>query len=342
MSENIIFTQEKQIGLVTLNRPEALNALTLDMIIAFYQQLSDWEHDETIKAVVICAAKNSKAFCAGGDVRWLYEMGCAKNPTQMDFFINEYKLNQYIDEYPKPFIALMDGITMGGGVGISLHGRYAIASENFVFAMPETSIGFFPDIGASFLLANCPDNFGVYLGLTGNRLNARDAFDLGLINYIIASKDLDSLLSMLLDVDLSFETDVRIEHSLSRFNAPEINSTIALIRNEVRNCFAGKSIESILKKLSLSNDEWHVKTKNNLLSKSPLSLKITLQQILFAKDRNLEDCLITDLHLARHFMQDQDFYEGVRALLIDKDKSPHWKPSSIEQVTNSMIDRYFG
>jgi len=342
MSENIIFTQEKQIGLVTLNRPEALNALTLDMIKSFYKQLQVWEHDESIKAIVVCASKKSKAFCAGGDVRWLYDMGRSQNPIQIDFFINEYKLNQYIDEYPKPFIALMDGITMGGGVGISLHGSYAIASENFVFAMPETAIGFFPDIGASFLLANCPDNFGTYLALTGNRINAKDALDLGLVSYIIASKDHDEFLSVLTNVDLSFDKDMRIKHCLSRFDAPQINSTIDFIRNDVKICFAGSTIEYILKKLSLIKDEWHTKTKQNLLTKSPLSLKITLQQLLFAKDRNLEDCLITDLHLARHFMQDKDFYEGVRALLIDKDKSPTWSPRSLEEVTSSMIDRYFG
>lgn len=342
MSENIIFTQEKQIGLVTLNRPEALNALTLDMITAFYKQLQDWEHDDSIKAIVVCAAQNSKAFCAGGDVRWLYEMGLQKNPLQLDFFVNEYKLNQYIDEYSKPYICLMDGITMGGGVGISLHGSYSIASENFSFAMPETGIGFFPDIGASFLLANCNDNFGVYLGLTGNRLNARDSLDLGLINFIIASKDFSHLLSLLLEVDLSFDTDSRIRHCLSRFSVPEIDSTIEPIRDNVNTCFSARSIEEIIKKLSLVNDDWHIKTKNNLLAKSPLSLKITLQQILFAKDRKLEDCLITDLHLVRHFMQDKDFYEGVRALLIDKDKNPKWSPSSLNEVTESMVDRYFG
>ncbi len=342
MSENIIFTQEKQIGLITLNRPQALNAITLDMINAFYNQLQVWEHDDSIKAVVICAAPNSKAFCAGGDVRWLYDMGIQKNPRQMDFFVNEYKLNQYIDEYSKPYIALMDGITMGGGVGISLHGAYAIASENFVFAMPETSIGFFPDIGASFLLANCPDNFGIYLGLTGNRLNAQDSLDLNLVNYVIASKDMSQILSLLLEVDLSFDTDIRIKHCLSRFATPKIDSTIELIRNNVNTCFSGKSVEEIINKLSRYNDEWHIKTKASLLAKSPLSLKITLQQILFAKDRDLEECLITDLHLARHFMQDKDFYEGVRALLIDKDKSPKWSPKTIEEVTNSMIDRYFG
>lgn len=342
MTENIIFTQERQIGLVTLNRPEALNALTLDMINAFYQQLKDWEHDDSIKAVVICASHSSKAFCAGGDVRWLYEMGLQKNPLQMEFFINEYKLNQYIHEYPKPYIALMDGITMGGGVGISLHGSYAISSENFTFAMPETSIGLFPDIGASYLLANCKDSFGVYLGLTGSRLNAKDALDLGLINYVISSKDLDHLLSLLIEVDLSFDTDLRIKHCLTRFQMPIIDSEITKIRNDVKNCFSGRTIEEILKKLSANKTMWHANTKKTLLEKSPLSLKITLQQILFAKDRNLEDCLITDLHLVRHFMQDKDFYEGVRALLIDKDKSPKWSPRSLEEVTNSMIDRYFG
>ncbi len=342
MSENIIFTQEKHIGLITLNRQHALNALTLDMIKAFYKQLIDWEHDDSIKAIVVCAGENSRAFCAGGDVRWLYDMGLQKDPNQMNFFVQEYKLNQYIYDYPKPYIALMNGITMGGGVGISLHGSHPVASENFSFAMPETSIGFFPDIGASYLLAQCNDNFGIYLGLTGNRINARDALDLGLVKYAISAKDFSQILSLLLEVDLSFDAEMRIKHCLDRFSMPKLDSTIDPIRNNVKNCFLDTTVEGILKKLSISNDEWHVKTKNNLLSKSPLSLKITLQQILFAKDRDLEDCLITDLHLARHFMQDKDFYEGVRALLVDKDKSPKWSPNSLEEVSSSMIDRYFG
>ena len=169
MTDDIVFERKQQIGLITLKRPQALNALTLPMIKALQQQLLQWEGDKSIHAVVI-QADVGKAFCAGGDVRWLYESGLAKNPEQMQFFWHEYRLNHTIHQFKKPYIALMNGITMGGGVGISLHGSHPVATENFVFAMPETGIGFFPDIGASYLLARCPGQTGIYLGLTGNNL----------------------------------------------------------------------------------------------------------------------------------------------------------------------------
>lgn len=342
MSESIIFTQEKHIGVVTLDRPAALNALNIEMIDAFYAQLQAWEHDESIHAIVVCAKEGSRAFCAGGDVRWLYDTGLNQDPRQLDFFTHEYQLNQYINDYPKPYVALMDGITMGGGVGISLHGSHPVASENFSFAMPETGIGFFPDIGASYLLSRCPDNFGLYLGLTGNRLNARDALQLGLVKYVIRSSDFSQILTSLLEVDLSFDARLRVDHCLETFAKANLDASITEIYPEVKACFGESSVEGIFDKLEDSTSEWAQKTSRNLANKAPLSLKVTLQQILFAKDKNLVECLAMDLHLVKHFMQDSDFYEGVRALLVDKDKSPKWKPASFEGVSPSMLDRYFG
>lgn len=342
MSESIIFTQEKHIGLVTLNRPQALNALSLEMIDEFYAQLQAWERDESVHAVVVCAKEDSRAFCAGGDIRWLYEAGLKQDPSQIDFFIHEYRLNQYIHDYSKPYIALMDGITMGGGVGISLHGSHPVASDNFKFAMPETGIGFFPDIGASYLLARCPDNFGIYLGLTGARINANAALALGLVKYVIKSSEFANILSNLLEVDLSFAAHIRVDHCLQTFSKPDLNTNITDIRQDVSNCFAANNVEDIFAKLQACNAKWHVETLQNLQLKSPLSLKVTLQQIIFAKDKDLADCLAMDLHLVRHFMQDNDFYEGVRALLIDKDNLPKWKPASLDEVSPSMLDRYFG
>lgn len=169
MTEEVLFSQEGQLGFITLNRPKALNALTLTMIMALQKQLSIWKEDYSIKAVVVQAVPGN-AFCAGGDIRWLYNAGRSKDSEQMQFFWHEYRLNHFIHHFGKPYISLLDGITMGGGVGISLHGSHPVASERFVFAMPETGIGFFPDIGASYLLNRCPGFLGVYLGLTGNKL----------------------------------------------------------------------------------------------------------------------------------------------------------------------------
>lgn len=338
---DILFTHDKHLGIITLNRPEALNALTLSMIRAMYTQLLDWQIDQDIHAVVIMAA-TGKAFCAGGDVRWLYEMGRRQDPQQMQFFKEEYALNQLIHDYNKPYIALMNGITMGGGVGISLHGSHAVASEHFVFAMPETSIGFFPDIGASFLLSHCPDAFGVYLGLTGERVNAVDAKTLELIHYVIAAEQFPLLLNVLGNIDLSQDANTRVSDCLMHFSAPiPMISAIENIQNAVNDCFQYDNMEAIMAALKTGHSAWHQKTYEHLLKKSPLSLKITLTQLRNVWQLPLNECLQLDLFLAEHFMQGSDFYEGVRALLVDKDKTPHWNPLTLNDVTQSQIDSYF-
>lgn len=339
--QDIIFTQEKHVGIITLNRPQALNALSLSMIISFYNQLKIWEKDESICAVVVRASADSKVFCAGGDVRFLYEAGLKKDPKLLQFFQEEYKLNQYIHDYSKPYIALLNGVTMGGGVGISLHGSYSIASQSFSFAMPETAIGFFPDIGASYLLAKCKDNFGIYLGLTGNRLNAADAYSLGLIKYIIDEEYFDNILIDLIEANLKQNSFTQVDKCLSKFPKLQIQSSINLFRDKVASCFGCLSIEELIEKLKDLNDEWAKDILINLSKKSPLSLKVTLRQLLLAKNKKLSECLAMDKCLVKHFMQDKDFYEGVRALLIDKDKSPHWNPSCLDQVTALIVDGYF-
>jgi enoyl-CoA hydratase len=340
MSESLIFTQEKNIGVVTLNRPKALNALNLPMISAFLQQLKLWETDDSIHAVVVCSEEGN-AFCAGGDVRWLYDAGLRKDPEQLVFFQEEYKLNQCINDYPKPYIALMDGVTMGGGVGISLHGSHPVASEKFLFAMPETSIGFFPDIGASHLLARCPDNFGLYLGLTGSRLNALDAFDLGLIKHVVASDDFSRVFSALIETDLSVNAKERVTDCIDNFAKPNIESSINSFREFVNVCFKETTVDGIIARLKESSHKWHSDTIAFMAKKSPLSLRVTLQQILSAKDKTLAESLAMDLRLVAHFMKDNDFYEGVRALLVDKDKSPKWRPSALSDVSSEMVDGYF-
>ncbi|MDF1758789.1 MAG: enoyl-CoA hydratase/isomerase family protein [Legionellaceae bacterium] len=340
MSDDLIFTREKRIGVVTLNRPKALNALSLTMIQNLQQQLKTWEQDEDIHAVVVCSTTPS-AFCAGGDVRWLYDSGLNKNSEQLNFFQEEYNLNQYIADYPKPYIALMDGVTMGGGVGISLHGSHSVASEKFLFAMPETGIGFFPDIGASYLLSRCPDNFGVYLGLIGARLNATDAHELGLVTNAISSSDFANVIASLIQSDLSVDAHSRVTECLANFKNLEQESTIAPIRTFVADSFSEDTVEDIILSLEKIDDKWHQTTISHLEKKSPKSLKITLKQILEVKDKPLSDCLAMDLCLVTHFMQDKDFYEGVRALLVDKDKSPKWSPGSLQDVSCEMVDAYF-
>lgn len=339
MIDDIVFSCEQHIGLITLQRTQALNALTLPMLLALEHQLKSWKADDRIHAVVIQAAPG-RAFCAGGDVRSLYD-GRYTEQTQMQFFWHEYRLNHFIHHFEKPYIALMDGVTMGGGVGISLHGSHPVASERFLFAMPETGIGFFPDIGASYLLARCPGNFGVYLGLTGARLGPVDAYALGLVRQLISSEKLHDALNYLINTDLSTDAHQRVDACLQRFAMPTQPAPVMQLQPAIDHCFNGPDVESILAALTTSGDVWQRDTSSTLMQKAPLSLKVTLAQIQKAKSMSMADCVKMDYCLVGHFMRDHDFYEGVRALLVDKDKSPQWQPSSLSLVTNAKVADYF-
>ncbi|WED41780.1 enoyl-CoA hydratase/isomerase family protein [Legionella cardiaca] len=340
MTTEIVFAREGHLGLVTLNRPQALNALTLDMIKALQQQLLLWEKDATIHAVIV-QSQDEKAFCAGGDVRWLYEAGLNKSPEQMQFFWHEYRLNHYIHCFTKPYISLMNGITMGGGVGISLHGSHPVATERFIFAMPETGIGFFPDIGASYLLSRCPDATGTYLGLTGNRLQAQDAFALGLVKQIVSSDRLQELVKNLANVDLTHHAHEQVDACLSQLALAPEKAPIEDQKSAIAHCFSQQSMEEIFSALEEMGDEWATTTLNNLRHKAPLSLKVTLTQIQRAKTMSMAECISMDYCLVNQFMREPDFYEGIRALLVDKDKSPRWQPNSLDKATAAKVADYF-
>lgn len=341
MTQDILFAQQGQIGVVTLNRPSALNALTLAMILSLQKQLSAWKSDPSIHAVVIRAASGN-AFCAGGDVRWLYQEGLAQHhEQQMEFFWHEYRLNHFIHHLGKPYIAFMDGVTMGGGVGISLHGSHPIASERFIFAMPETTIGFFPDIGASYLLTRCCDSLGMYLGLTGSRLAAHDAKKAGLIKHIISADLMDNALEALSNEDLSSDAFARVDACLLPYITKDEIQQDSLIHPLIASCFAHAELAAIKNALVDARDPWADKILHILEKKSPLSLHITATQLRRAQGLSLASCLIMDFNLVNHFMRGHDFYEGVRALLIDKDNQPFWNPERWEQISEQQIIDYF-
>ncbi len=330
---------EGQLGVITLDRPNALHALNLSMIEALITQLILWQHEPSIRAVLIQAAP-SKAFCAGGDIRWIYDQR-GHLSTQMNFFEREYHLNQLIHDYPKPYIALMDGLTMGGGVGIALHGSHPVASERFVFAMPETTIGFFPDIGGSYLLSRCPGYFGVYLGLTGDRLSPIDAYGLGLVKARVLSDNFPRLLTLLKSADLSDDAFQAVDTCLKKMAQPEEESPWLSRKPTIDACFGLATLEGIHEALLVTNQEWCYSIRTNLMKKSPLSLKVTLQQLRLARTLDLDLCLQMDRSLVGHFLQDHDFYEGVRALVVDKDQQPKWQPADWEAVTSARVEHYF-
>lgn len=341
MDDNdILFSQVGHIGLVTLNRPRALNAITLLMIVQLQKQLELWKDDNGIHAIVICAELEN-VFCAGGDVRWLYNEAEKDDSEQMLFFWHEYRLNHFIHKLSKPYIALMNGITMGGGVGISMHGSHPVASEHFVFAMPETSIGFFPDIGASHLLTACPGYLGMYLGLTGNRLGAHDALRAGLVSHVVAADQMSAVLDDLIAADLSKDAHSRVNECLQSYALPRPANDATQIKPLIDHCFAKPGVEDICRALQNEEGAWAAGVEETLHKKSPLALQVTFAQLQKAKGLSLAECLQMDFDLVAHFMRGSDFYEGVRAMLIDKDKNPHWHPARLSDVSDDEVVNYF-
>ncbi len=334
MLEDVLFSVEKQVGMITLNRPKALNALTYDMVDAIFQKMKHWASDPNIHAVVI-QSTDERSFCAGGDVRTLYEMGLKKPEAPLDFFNLEYQLNYLIAHYPKPYLPLLHGITFGGGVGLSLHSHYKIASESFIFSMPETSIGFFPDVGAAYILSRINKAYGRYLALTGARLDAKEALSLGLIDAIVKKEDFPALISTLLQEDLSNSPAEKIKLIVSKY-ATHTDSFLQH-QTEIETYFGMETWDSLKSRLATSKTPFEEATFRQLSEKSPLSLAVTFEQLKRAQNLSLSDCLQMDYCLAYHFMHDKDFFEGVRALLVDKDKTPHWS----SECNESTIQSYF-
>ncbi len=338
-SNDVIVEKRGTAGVLILNRPAALNAITLGMVRILHRALTDFATDSDIDRVVITGAGN-RAFCAGGDVRRLYEFGRAGRPEEaVLFWREEYLLNTLIKRYPKPYISLIDGFVMGGGVGLSAHGTYQVATEKYAFAMPEATIGFFPDVGAGYILPRLPSCVGRYLAMTGERINAADAQGLGLLSHRIESSNMQSLLEALC-------SKASIKETLQRFEANNTNGEARVMAQlpVIEHCFSGNSALEILYNLDKADDagsEFAAKTAQTIRSKSPMSVCIALEQIKRGASMTFEEVMAQDLVMASHFIRGHDFYEGVRAQLVDKDGKPQWKPSRIEDVSKGDVDAYF-
>jgi enoyl-CoA hydratase len=348
--DEIVLGREGGLATILINRPQALNALTLDNYRRLDPALHAWAEDPSVHAVVIRGA-GDRAFCAGGDVRAVYEAGCgiAGEPDLPSvFFREEYGVIRRVHHFPKPYIAIIDGITMGGGAGMSVNGAYRIATEKTLFAMPETGIGMFPDVGATRFLNRCPGLVGRYLGLTGARLRAADALYCDFATHCIAREAIEPLMAELSRADWRARSGSDlVQTCLERYaGAPEIGSLRAL-QPTIDRCFAGDSVEAILGALAQEaarggeHADWAARTRADLRAKSPTSLKITLRQLTIGRDYDLETALVLEYRLTQHVMAGHDFYEGVRATLIDKDQQPRWRPASLAEVNDEMVDRYF-
>lgn len=327
----IRFEERGHLGLVTLSRPKALNALTHDMCRKLDVRLQAWAADANIQAVVI-TGEGEKAFCAGGDIRALYDGGKAGDPSVLRFYADEYRLNAKIKHYAKPYIALIDGIVMGGGVGVSIHGRHRIAGDRTVFAMPETGIGLFPDVGGSYFLPRCPGKIGMYLALTGARLKAADLLYAGIATAYVPSDRIPELLAAIGE---------RGESVIGTYAQDPGPAPLAAHRDVIDKCFAGDSVEAILAALAAEGSDWALKTRDGLLAKSPTSLKVTYRQIIDGAAKDFDDCMRMEFRMVSRVMHGVEFFEGVRALIIDKDNQPKWQPANLKDVSPADVEAYF-
>jgi enoyl-CoA hydratase len=336
---DVMLGLEGNLGIITLNRPTALNALTHNMILAMQNHLIKWEQDKNIKAVVIKAVEG-KAFCAGGDIKSVYQAK-HKQHDFTAFFKDEYRLNKFIFHYSKPYIAILNGITMGGGVGISLHGSHRIATENLVFAMPETGIGFFPDVGGTYFLPRMPHYIGYYLGLCGTRINSNDCIALNIAHHKIAVTDINRVIKAI--AETSFHTNAResVTKIISDYSQSNEPSTILANQELINQYFSKDDIESIMQALKTSDNNWCEAAADSLAKKSPTSLKVTLRALKIGANLNFDECMQQEFRLVSHFLQAHDFSEGIRALLIDKDQKPQWKPAKLDEVTNESVLNFF-
>ncbi|XP_011497619.1 PREDICTED: 3-hydroxyisobutyryl-CoA hydrolase, mitochondrial [Ceratosolen solmsi marchali] len=334
---DVIINDSGACGVLVLNRPKALNALNLSMVQKIYPILKQWEQT---KKLIIIRGTGDKAFCAGGDVKSLVLALSQPNGDQLgkDFFKAEYTLNHLIGTYKKPYIALINGITMGGGVGLSVHGKYRIATDKTLFAMPETAIGLFPDVGGSYFLSRLKGKFGLFLGLTGYRLKGVDVLHVGVATHFVPSNKLESVYNELLlqdsDIDKVLEQylpkNIKQEFSLNPYTE---------IINE---CFSAPTVEEIINRLEANKSEWVQNIIKMLNKMSPTALKVTKKAIDEGSKKSLAECLIMEYRLVCACLKkNSDFAEGVRALLIDKDQNPLWNPTTLEQVSDDIVEKRF-
>ena len=337
-SDEVLFERKGALGYILLNRPKALNALTLGMCERMTAQLKDWASDDAVKSVVVRGA-GEKAFCAGGDVVRLYEDGKAGDPYPYAFWSTEYRLNTLIKRYPKPYIAIVDGIVMGGGVGVSVHGGFRVATDRTLFAMPETGIGLFPDVGGGYFLPRLGGSTGMYLGLTGKRLKGADCVALGLAEALVPHDRLAELEAKLASDAIS-DLD-EISFLIGQFADPVKEAPISADRTSIGRHFALGSVEAILDSLAAEEGEWAAEQLKILKLKSPTAMKITHRQISEGAALSFEACMKMEWRIANRCAAGVDFYEGVRALLIDKDNAPRWSPATLAEVTEADVTAYF-
>jgi enoyl-CoA hydratase len=333
----VIASVEGKVGRLSLNRPAALNALTTGMVTAMAEALLAWRTEDDVEAVLIDHA-SGRGFCAGGDIRFLAESGAKSGPDRgaaaRDFFYREYQLNHLLYAYPKTVVTVMDGVTMGGGVGIALPADYRVGTERTTFAMPETGIGLFPDVGGGWWLPRLHDSAGMWLALTGARLKPADCELLGLTTDIIAGDKLDAFTAAFV------ANPVEIEQILAELEWDPGHAPIADQRDAIAALFCGESVEAIFAALDADGSDWAASQLAILKTKSPSSMKVAHRQ-LRAACRSFAANMAMEMRIAARVVESHDFAEGVRAVIVDKDNAPVWDPPDLAGVTPAMLDAVF-
>ncbi|MGB8183350.1 MAG: enoyl-CoA hydratase/isomerase family protein [Stellaceae bacterium] len=340
-SDEIIFERRGGIGIVRLNRPKALNTLSLGMYRRFAPQLVAWGNDASVHAIVV-TGEGGRAFCAGGDVRAIYDARQKGSSDSADFFREEYSLIAHVHRFPKPYVALMDGIVMGGGAGISVNGSHRVATEKTLFDMPEVQIGLFPDVGASRFLNLCPGHIGLYLALTGRRIGAADACYCRFATHYVASAQLSALIDALAATRWrTGEARAQVDAVLTRFANNAGAPPLASIQQHIDRVFAAPSVEAIMAALARETADWVNEAHAAMARASPLSLMITFRQLGLGRGMSVEAALTLEYRLTRHMLAGHDFFEGIRAALVDKDNAPRWQPNCLRDVTRTAIVSHF-
>jgi len=337
---DILFERRGVAGCVILNRPQALNAVSHGMVLALTRKLMEWETDPTVTRILV-SAEGGRAFSAGGDLRDLYELGRAgRYEEALNFFRAEYALNTRIKLYRKPYVALIDGIVMGGGVGISVHGSHRVAGDKFVFAMPEVGIGFFPDIGATWFLPRLPGELGAYCALTAERVGVDDGVAAGIATHRVASSRFPDLAQALCNA-------VPVDAVLGAFAEKASKGPVLAHQAEIDRSFRHERVEDVLAALDATVTDGGPTAAlaraaaSAIRTKSPTSLKIALAQVRRGAKFDFAECMRTEFRIVSRVMRGCNFYEGVRAVIIDKDQAPRWQPAALEAISVADVEQYF-
>lgn len=338
--KDLIACREGAAGIIRLNRPKAINALTLEMTREILAALDEFEADPGVSLVLLEGA-GERGLCAGGDIRGLYESAKAGGDLGPVFWREEYILNARIPEFPKPYVAYMDGLVMGGGVGLSAHGAHRIVTDKTKMAMPEVGLGFFPDVGGTWLLSRAPGEIGTYFALTGQTMTGADAVYAGAADVLIASSKWPALRDALTNAPLRATSD-DVRAIMTQYAAADVQAPVAAHREQIDRAFAHDTMEAIVAALKQDGSEFALATLKALSEKSPTALKVTLELLRRARSsKSLKESLVREYNSALAVFTSAEFVEGVRAAIIDKDRNPKWSPSRIEDVTPDIVEKYF-